>query len=56
MGEIVWKCEEVWAGQRYNRIMFNTREEAEKFVSAVLQMEPDQIFSIEAIKAEQVWN
>jgi hypothetical protein len=56
MSEIVWKCEQVWAGKRFNQLMFNTREEAEKFVSAILQMEPDQIFSIEAIKAEHVWN
>ena len=56
MPEIVWKCEQVWAGQRFNQLMFNSREEAEKFVNAILQMEPDQIFAIEAIKAEQVWN
>ena len=56
MSEIVWMCEQVWAGQLYNRVMFCTREEAEKFVSAMQQMEPDQMFSIEAIRAEQVWN
>jgi len=56
MSEIVWKCEQAWAGQLYNRMVFNTREEAEDFVSTGRQAEPDQMFSIEAIRAEQVWN
>jgi hypothetical protein len=56
MSEIVWKCEQAWAGQLYNRMVFNTREEAEDFVITGRQAEPDQMFSIEAIRAEQVWN
>ena len=56
MSETVWKCEQIWAGQLYNRMMFDTREEAEYFVNLMQQMEPDQIFSIEAIRAEQIWN
>jgi hypothetical protein len=36
--------------------MFNTREEAEDFVRTMQQMAPDQIFAIEAIRAERVWN
>lgn len=56
MSDIVWRCEQVWAGQIYNRMMFNTLKEAEDFVSAMQLMEPDQIFSIEAIEAAQVWN
>ena len=56
MSKIVWKCEKNWAGQLYYRMMFNTREEAEEFVSTMQQVEPDQMFSIEAIRAEQVWN
>jgi hypothetical protein len=56
MQPMLWKCEEIWAGKRFNQIMFNSREEAETFVSTVLKMEPDQIFSIEEIRVEQVWN
>jgi hypothetical protein len=56
MSEIIWKCEQVWAGQLYNRMTFRTREEAEEFVSTMQEKEPDQMFSIEAIRAEQVWN
>ena len=56
MSEILWKYEQLWAGQRLHQIMFNTREEAEKFVTTILQTEPDQMFSIEAIEVHQLWN
>lgn len=56
MSEILWKYEQLWAGQRLHQIMFNTREEAEKFVTTILQTEPDQMFSIEAIEVHQIWN
>jgi len=56
MTETMWKCDQVRAGQLYNRMMFDTREEAERFVRRMQQMEPDQMFSIEAIEARQVWN
>ena len=56
MSAILWKCEQVWAGLRFNEIMFESREEALKFVTTVWQTEPDQIFSIEEIRAEQLWN
>jgi hypothetical protein len=56
MNETMWRCDQVRAGQLYNRMMFDTREEAERFVRKMQQMEPDQMFSIEAIEAKQVWN
>ena len=56
MSEMVWKCEQVWAGRLYNRMVFDTREEAEDFANMMQKSEPDQMFSIEAIRAEQVWN
>jgi hypothetical protein len=56
MTETMWKCDQVRAGQLYNRMMFDTREEAVQFVQRMQQMEPDQMFSIEAIEAKQVWN
>jgi hypothetical protein len=37
-------------------MIFDTREEAEYFVSLLQRAHPDQMISIEAIKAEQVWN
>jgi len=56
VAETVWKCEQVWAGQLYNRIMFNTRQEAEDFVITMQQLQPDHMISIEAVRAELVWN
>ena len=56
MTETMWRCDQVRAGKLYNRMMFDTREEAEKFAQRMQQMEPDQMFSIEAIEAKQVWN
>jgi hypothetical protein len=56
MTETMWKCDQVRAGRLYNRMMFDTREEAVQFAQRMQQMEPDQMFSIEAIEAKQVWN
>ena len=56
MTETMWKCDQLRAGQLYNRMMFDTQAEAEQFVQKMRQMEPDQMFSIEAISASQVWN
>jgi len=56
MTETMWRCDQVRAGRLYNRMMFDTREEAEQFAQRMQQMEPDQMFSIEAIEARQVWN
>jgi hypothetical protein len=56
MTETMWKCDQVRAGRLYNRMMFDTKEEAVQFAQRMQQMEPDQIFSIEAIEARQVWN
>ena len=56
MTEMLWRCDAVRAGQLYNRMMFNTREEAEQFMNRMQRMEPDQVFSIEAVDALKVWN
>ena len=56
MSETMWRCDQVRAGQLYNRMMFDTRAGAEQFMQRMQQMEPDQMFSIEAIEAKQVWN
>ena len=56
MTETVWKCDQLRAGQLYNRMMFDTQAEAKKFAERMQQMEPDQTFRIEAISAAQVWN
>jgi len=56
MADTMWRCDQVRAGQLYNRMMFDTRAEAEEFVQRMQQIEPDQMFSIEAVEARQVWN
>ena len=56
MTETMWKCDQLRAGQLYNRMMFDTQAEAEQFAQKMRQMEPDQMFSIEAVAASQVWN
>jgi len=56
MTETLWKCDQLRAGQLYNRMMFDTQAEAQHFAQKMQQMEPDQIFAIEAIEASRVWN
>jgi len=55
-GEVVWQCEATRAGRLYSRSLFGSREEAEAFVAKMQQREPDQMFSVEAIKASTMWN
>ncbi|GGH14872.1 hypothetical protein [Silvibacterium dinghuense] len=52
----LWKCEQIRAGQVYNRVMFDTKEEAEQFRTAMNKAEPDLFWSIEPIEARMVWN
>ena len=56
MTETMWKCDAMRAGQLYNRMMFNTKQEAEEFMARMSQMEPDQFFRIEPVDASQIWN
>jgi hypothetical protein len=56
MTETLWKCDQLRAGQLYNRMMFDTQAEAKRFAEKMQQMEPDQMFRIEAVSAAQVWN
>jgi hypothetical protein len=56
--QIIWKCEQAWAGQLYNRMIFDSQKEAEAFVNRMQAAQPDQVFSfsIEAVVAKHVWN
>jgi hypothetical protein len=56
MPEMMWRCDQVRGGLLYNRMMFDTKAEAEQFVRRMKPMEPDQTFSIEAIEASKIWN
>jgi hypothetical protein len=56
MNETIWRCDQVRAGQLHNRMIFDTREEAEAFMRRMQQAEPDQFFSVEPVEAKQIWN
>ena len=56
MTNTMWKCEQLRAGQVYNKVMFNTREEAESFAAQMTKMEPDLFWHIEPVEARLVWN
>ena len=54
--EILWRCDSLRAGKLYQRSLFGTREEAEEFMLRMRHSDPDQMFSVEAIRASAVWN
>ena len=56
MSETLWKCDQMRAGRLYTSVMFDTREEAEQFMRKMQNVEPDQMFAIEAVDARQMWN
>ena len=56
MTETIWRCDQVRAGQLYNRMTFDTKAEAEEFMQRMQKMEPDHMISIEAIEASRIWN
>jgi len=55
-GDIVWRCDASRAGKLYSSSLFGSRDEAEQFAAKMRESEPDQMFSVEAIKASAVWN
>jgi hypothetical protein len=56
MTETMWKYEQRRAGQIYNQVMFNTREEAESFAAQMTRVEPDLFWRIEPVEARLWWN
>jgi hypothetical protein len=56
MTDTLWKCEQLRAGQVYNKVMFDSRQEAEDFISKMQKMEPDLFWRIEPVAANMVWN
>jgi len=56
MTDTLWKWEQLRAGVVYNRVMFNTQEEAEKFAAQMGRVEPDLTWRIEPVPAKMVWN
>ena len=56
MTDTLWKCEQVRAGQVCEKLMFDTREEAETFLKKMKLNAPDLFWRLEAVAAKMVWN
>lgn len=56
MTNTVWKCEQLRAGQVTNSIVFDTREQAKRFVAQMQQVEPDIFWRVQPVEAHLVWN
>ena len=56
MESTFWQCEQLRAGQVYNKVLFQSRDEAEDFVRKMRQVQPDIFWRMEAIAANAVWN
>ena len=56
MSNTIWKYEQLRAGQIYDQVMFNTREEAENFAEQMARVEPDMFSRIEPVEARLWWN
>jgi len=52
----IWKCEQLRAGQVHERVLFNTKEEAENFLRTMQKNAPDLFWRIEPVDAKLVWN
>lgn len=56
MTDTLWKCEQVRAGKVCEKLMFDTREQAEKFLAHMKRSAPDLFWRMEPIAAKMVWN
>ena len=55
-GQILWRCNALRAGKLYSRMLFGTEAEAYEYAQKMKRVEPDQMFSVDSIKASSVWN
>jgi hypothetical protein len=56
MTDTVWKCEQMRAGQVYDTVLFDTREQAEEFLAHMKRNAPDLFWRMEPVEAKMVWN
>jgi hypothetical protein len=56
MTNTVWKCEQLRAGQVTNRVVFETKEQAARFVEQMRRVEPDLVWRMEPVEAVREWN
>jgi hypothetical protein len=56
MNDTVWRCVQLRAGQVLNKVLFNTKSEAEKFCAQMHRTEPDIFWTMEPVEARLVWD
>jgi hypothetical protein len=56
MTSTLWQCEQLRAGQVYNKILFSTQREAERFMRQMIKAEPDMFWRLEPVPVAAVWN
>jgi hypothetical protein len=56
MTNTLWSCVQWRAGQMLNKVLFNTRSEAEHFCAQMHRAEPDIFWRMEPVEAKLVWN
>jgi hypothetical protein len=56
MSNRLWKCEQYRAGQITNKVVFDTEQQANHFVSQMRRVEPDLFWRIEPVDAAMIWN
>ena len=56
MTNTMWRCVQWRAGQILNKVMFNSKSEAEKFCAQMHRAEPDIFWRMEPVEARLVWN
>jgi hypothetical protein len=52
----VWQCEQLRAGQVYNKLVFSSKGEAEQFMRQMRQAQPDIFWRLQAVAANAIWN
>ncbi|HEY0786969.1 MAG TPA: hypothetical protein VGD62_13960 [Acidobacteriaceae bacterium] len=56
MTKTLWKCEQLRAGQIYNKVLFDSQREAEQFMRQMTKVEPDIFWRMEPVPMAAVWN
>jgi hypothetical protein len=58
MTNTVWRCEQIRGGEITNRVVFDSEEQATRFVTRMRLMEPDinTLWRVERVETEVDWN
>ncbi len=54
--EMVWKCEQWFAGQMQEQKVFMSEEQARDFARKLNGVAPELVLKIEAMPIQNVWN